>query len=469
MTHPSSSRLARWIGTINPYDPASLERDGLRPIEVEASAFKRRTARLVIVFFLVFAAWALFAPLDGGVTVPGTVVVQGNRKAVQHPSGGVVEKIHVKEGSVVKQGDALLVLNALNVDAALSTAELEHISTLTTLARALSERAHRAGVEWGSKLKRYQGDARLAEAMRLQTEVFRSRTAELAGQQKILGEQITGLLAQQKGLVSALKEREHQLGLLAEQARDTAALAKDGFVPRNQAYDVERTRSDLLATIARTQSDLAQTQAAIAATRLQLSQLLSTYHKDLDAQISDLQKTEQALVSKVDALRFERGLVEIRAPASGTVVGLRAHTVGGVVPPGQVLMEIVPDGARLVVDAQVPSLHIDRVQAGAETDLRFTSFNRATTPVIPGKVLVVGADKLAGTSQSPTEAAAGSQNSDYYLVQIEVTPEGVKKLAELKVQPGMNVEVIIKTGERSLVSYLLKPVTDRLARAFVVD
>jgi len=458
--------IRRWVQSINPYEPSKMERDGVKPIELEESDFKRNTARFVMTFFVAFALWAFLAPIDAGVTVPGTVVIQGNRKAVQHPSGGVVEKILVQEGAHAKQGDPVVVLNPLNVDASLGAAELEYVNTLTTLSRVLSERVHRRAIEWSPRIKRYAGDSRLLEAMRLQTEVFKSRVFELEGQQKILNEQLVGLDAQIKGIVSALKEREDQLVMLAEESRDTAVLAKEGFVPRNQAYAVERSRSDLVAGIATMRADQARAQASIASTKLQLIQLLSTYHKDLDTQISELQKVEQALQSKVDALRFERSLIEIRAPVSGTVVGLKIHTLGGVVSGGQVLMEIVPDDRRLLVDAQIPSLYIDKVRVGMESDMRFTSFNVTTTPVIPGKVILVGADKLTATSQAPTTAAAAAQSTDYYLAQIEATPEGLKLLRELKIQPGMAVDVVIKTGERSFMSYLLKPLLDKFALAF---
>lgn len=462
-------RLRRWVRSFNPYDPAKMERDGVKPIEIEESNFKRNAGRAVVVFFVVFGAWAVLAPLDAGVYVPGTVVVQGNRKAVQHPSGGVVEKILVEEGARVRQGDLLIVLNPLNVEAALEAAELEHINVLTTLSRALSERARRRAIEWNPKIRRYEGDRRLIQAMRLQEEVFRSRTVELEGQLKILNEQLAGLEAQSAGLASALKEREHQLALATEEARDTSALAREGYVPRNQAFAAERAKSDLLAGIATTQSDLARTRASIASTRLQLAQLLSTYFKELDTQISDLQKVEQGLQAKVDALRFERKLTEIRAPSSGVVVGLRVHTTGGVIGAGQILMEIVPENARLLVDAQVPSLHIDKVSVGMAADLRFTSFNLATTPVIEGKVIHVGADKLAPTSLAPTEAAATQPAADFYLARIEITPEGARRLRDLKVQPGMAVDVIIKSGERTFFSYIMKPIADRFALAFTGD
>jgi len=469
MTRSAVSRFRRWIHSLNPYHPSKMERDGIQPIVIEESQFKRSTARVVVAFFVVFGLWASLAPLDAGVTVPGTVVVFGNRKAVQHPTGGVVEKILVQEGAHVGQGEVLLVLNPLNVEAALEAAELEHINTLTMLSRALSERTHRRAVEWNPKVAGYAGDRRLIGAMRLQSEVFKSRTAEIEGQQKILNEQLAGFEAQLKGLAGALKEREHQLKLIAEEARDTAALAREGYVPRNQAYAVERSLSDILAGIATTQSDLARAQTSIAATKLQLVQLLSTYHKDLDTQISDLQKFEQGIKAKVDALRFERSLIQIRAPSSGTVVGLKVHTIGGVIAAGQVLMEIVPEHQRLVVDAQVPSLHIDIVKVGMDADLRFTSFNVVTTPVIPGKLILVGADKLAPASQAPTEAAAGSQGGDYYLARIEITAEGMKQLRDLKVQPGMAVDVVIKSGERTFLSYVLKPITDRFSLAFLGD
>ena len=462
----ATSGIRAWLDSINPYRPDRLSKDGLKPVALEESALKKRVTQFIVAFFLVFSVWAVTAPIDGGVVVPGTVAVEGNRKAVQHPGGGVVEKILVKEGARVRQGDVLITLNPLSIEANLSSTELEYINAITNYSRLLSERLHKPSIEWLPQIKAYEGDPRLVAAVRLQTEVFKSRTAELEGQKKILAEQIAGLEAQLQGMGVTLKEREHQIKLVTEEAKDMATLAAEGFVPRNQAYQSERSRSELMAGIATTQADQARAISTLAGTKLQMIQLMSTYHKDLDTQISDIQKVQQALAAKVEALRFERSLIEIRAPVSGTVVGLKVFTLGGVITAGNVLMEILPEDQHLLVDAQIPPMYIDKVKLGSEADMRFTSFNVTTTPVIPGKVVLVGADKLTSTSQSTSAIVATGQSSDYYLARIETTPEGQKRLGALRVQPGMIVDVIIKTGERSLFSYVIKPITDRFATAF---
>ena len=160
--------------------------------------------------------------------------------------------------------------------------------------------------------------------------------------------------------------------------------------------------------------------------------------------------------SRLDSAKFDRDLAEVKAPVGGSIVGLKVFTVGGVITSGQILMEVVPKDETLIVQAKIPATIIDKVRVGMPTDMRFTAFNQATTPVIPGIMTVVGADKEPGSNPS----------EEYYLGQVETTKEGLELLGSLKVQPGMPVDVVIKAGERSFMSYLLKPLSDKTARAF---
>jgi protease secretion system membrane fusion protein len=298
----------------------------------------------------------------------------------------------------------------------------------------------------------------------LQTEIFKSRITELKGQQSILAEQLVGLDAQLRGLNDVMLERKYQIKMLTDEAKNVSELAASGFVPKVQAAQVERVRSDMVAGIATLLAEQSRTHAMIAAGKLQSIQLLSAYYKDIDAQLSEVQKQGQALESRVESLKFSRSLISIRAPVGGRVVGLKANTLGGVIGAGAVLMEIVPFGGRLVVDAQVPPHYIDRVTAGMEVDLRFSAFNKITTPVIPGKVTLVGADKQTSTSTATT--ALAGQGTDFYLAQIETQEADLKLLGDHVIQPGMPVEVVFKTGERNFISLLVKPISDRLSRAF---
>jgi len=445
----------------NPYDPAKLTRrsDGLEPVVIEESSVRRTTVWLIMVTFMAFVVWSTTAPLDGGVVMTGSVVVAGNRKAVQHPTGGVVQEIRVQEGTVVKQGDIVLKINPLNTEANLTSAELQYINLLATESRLMSERLG-AEIQWRPELNRFSArDPRVAEAKAIQSQLFASRKSELESQQRILREQLSGYEAQSRSLVKVIAEKRSQLSLSAQEAKNIGQLAKEGYVPESQANAALRAQSGLESEMANLQAEVSRNNAAIASTQLQMSQQRSAFMKEVDSQLSEAQKNREAYLSRMQSLTFDRSLTEVRAPAKGAVVGLKVNTVGGVITSGQVLMEIVPEETRLIVEAQVPITSIDKVSKGLETDLRFSAFNQRTTPVVPGVVKLVGADKLT----------APNGGNEYYLAQVEVTAEGLKLLEKHRIQPGMPVEVIVKTGERSFMTYLLKPLTDRLARSFKED
>ncbi len=456
MSNDKKNRLSRLIDGFNPYDPDKLERDGLKPIRLEESESKRTLSIIFIVSFLLFMVWAFYAPLDSGITVTGTVVVKGNRKAVQHPAGGVITELRVREGDVVQQGDILLKVNPLNTEANLSGVENDYINALASESRLQAEREGAAGITWHKELLALGDEPRVVEAKALQVKLFQSRRSEFYDQQRIYQEQLVGLQAQLKELQNVMVLRKEQLGVMSEEAKSNRDLAGQGFIPRSKANEVERARSEMMSSMSNVTAEIAKTQSAMSATRLQASQHQSTYRKDADTQLAEVQKNRKSGKSKVDALQFDLSLSEIKAPVSGVVVGLKVNTVGGVIQSGLVLMEIVPKDGRLIVEAQIPPTSIDKVQVGLPTDMRFSAFNLNTTPVIPGKVTVVGADKVPGTNPQ----------NEYYLAEVETTTEGLTLLGDKTIQPGMPVEVVIKTGERSFLSYLVKPLSDRFARSF---
>ena len=438
----------------DPYQPHRPDSD-LVPPRLEESSIRKSALRWFLAAMAIFIVWAFYAPLDQGVSVIGTVAVLGKRKAVQHPRGGVVENILTREGAKVTQGDVLIRINPLNAASELTANELQYINLLATESRLLSERIGRSAIEWIGALEQFHGDRRATEAKELQTQLFRSRQEDMRGQQAILSEQISGLQAQADGLQDLLREVHRQVALLARGAKDTRELADQGYVSRNSADDIERNLSTVTGNVANTNADLAKTRAAIAGARLQLALLKTNLQKDIDTQLSDIQKSREALQAKVESLRFDLNLTDIKAPVSGVVVGLKPNTIGGVINASDVLMEIVPIDQSLIVEAQVPPTVIDKVKIGLEADMRFTAFNLRTTPVIPGRVKLVGPDRLK---------YEGSQD-EYYLAHVEVTPEGKKLLASYSIQPGMPVDVIIKTGERTFIEYVLKPISDRFAKA----
>ena len=451
-------RLSRWANSFNPYIPEDLKKDGMEPVRIEESQVKRQSGKVVMVAFTIFVVWAVTAPLDQGIVVQGTVVVQGSRKAVQHPSGGVVSELLVREGDEVLEGDVLLKINPLNVDANLLQAENEFINALATYSRLLAERLDQKAITWDTELLAMGKSAQVKEAMILQNALFSSRRSEYAGQRNILLRQAQGLREQLQDKQKILTLRESQIGAITEDAQSMRKLASDGFVPRTNANTAERSSVDAQIGLTSLQAEMSTIQTSLASNELELSKIKSAFNREVDTELNEAQKSKEGLRAKVLSLRFDQSLSNVRAPTSGVVVALKAHTVGGVITGGQVLMEIVPKEQKLIVEAAVPPQMIDKISVGLSTDLRFTAFNTITTPVVPGVVKLVGADRL------PPLPPLFPQ--EYFLAQIETTAESQQLLREKSIVAGMPVEVVVKSGERTFVSYLLKPLTDRLAAAF---
>jgi protease secretion system membrane fusion protein len=451
--------LHRLVKSLNPYVPQELSRDGVEPIRIEESGVKRTAGKLVLVTFVVFFAWAATAPIDQGIVIPGTIVVLGARKAVQHPSGGVVEEIRVKEGDEVKQGDILLRINPLNVDANLQQAENDFINALAAYSRLLAERLEAGAIIWDPELLTFAENPQATKARQLQVALFSSRRAEYVGQREILRRQGESLRQQLVEKERILGLRKTQLIPIAEDAESMRKLAADGFVPRSNANAAERVNLDAQIGLTTLQSDLFTSRIAITANDLELSKLKAAYNKQIDTELNEAQRAKETLRARVLSLRYDQSLASVRAPSSGIIVALKVHTVGGVITGSQVLMEIVPKEQQLIVEAAVAPDQIDKIRVGMPTDLRFTAFNLLTTPVVPGKVKLVGADRL------PPAPPLFPQ--EYFLAQIETTAEGYKLLGENAVVAGMPVEVIVKRGERTFLSYLIRPITDRFARSFM--
>lgn len=455
------SDVGSWMGGLNVYDPDHLRRDGregIDPIRIEEMRIKRSTALLFFLAFLGFIVWANTAPIDSGVAVNGTVVVKGNRRSVQHPTGGVVEQIYVREGDSVKKGDTLLRINQLSTDAALNSAQLDYINALATESRLLAERDNAREIAWHAQLKESADDLRIVDAMRQQERLFLSRKAELRGQLKILNERMAGLTSQASELSKVIGARTNQVNNMMKEVAKNNELAAKGFVSSTRVSEVERLQSEVTASLATAKAELGKAKSDIASTQLQIDQQLAVYRREIEAQLAESKKQSSALRNKVESLKFDLSLTELRAPISGTVVAVKVNTVGGVIQPGAVLLEVVPDDEGLVIEARVPPRLIDKVQVGLEADMRFTAFNINITPVIPGVVKMVGADRLLGTTKD--------QPDEFYLIQVETSERGREQLKDKRIQPGMPVDVVVKTGERTFVSYLLKPLSDRLAISF---
>lgn len=403
-----------------------------------------------------FFAWAALAPLDEGVPAPGVVSVESKRKRVDHLTGGIVEKILVREGDAVREGQDLVVLNETQALAALNATLTQWRIALATEARLNAERTGQSAIDFPKELTQSAAEPEVAAAMRSQTELFRSRRTALQGELAIMRESVRGLELQLRSLDQLKAGREKQIELFQEQLASYQKLNAQGFVSRNQLLEIERQLAEVQSKQSEDLANIAGINARLAEFRMRAAQRELEYRREVETQLAEVQREAATLGERLTALRDIHTRLVVQAPVSGTVVDLAFHTLGGVIKPGDRILDIVPEGEELIVEAQVAPQYIDRVHAGLPAQIHFDAYmSRADRPVIQGKVMTVSADAL-------TDQRTGTQ---YYSMRVAVPPKEVEKLGGLQLQPGMQGTVMVKTGERPLMVYLARPLLRRFTTA----
>ena len=412
---------------------------------------------LVLAGFGGFLLWSWLAPLDAGVVATGTVKVTSNRKAVQHLSGGTVEAILVREGDLVTKGQEVVRLDSLRAAAEQGAVSAQYIVSKTVENRLEAERDGRDVVNFDPELlKRFKGDHRLEAAMDLQQRLLDTRRAGLAGEISILQENLAASAVQLKGLQQVYSARASQISFLNQELQGTRVLTAEGYVPRNRLLELERSNADLAAGQAENLNNIARVRSQTTEIKLRILQRQHDYLKEVESQLTETAKENTTLADRLRALDYEVTHTVIRSPIDGMVQALSIATVGGIIQPGFKIMEIVPVNEPLQVDAMIPVQAIDKMFPGLPVDISFPAFNHAQTPNIPGRVMTISADRLMDEeSKQP-----------FYLAQVEVTPDGMSLLGTNHIRPGMPASVTIKTGERNMLSYLLKPMLERVDSSF---
>lgn len=426
-------------------------------IDIDDRRHSRWGLWLVLTGFGGFLLWASLAPLDAGVVATATVNVTDARKTIQHLTGGSVQAILVREGDKVQRDQPLIELDKTRAIAEQGVVSAQYIVVRTVENRLQAERDSAHAVSFDPQLiSQFKNDPRLISAMTLQQRLFNTRRAALLGEASILRENILGAEEQLKGLRQIQGSRSAQVNFLRQEMDGVRSLAAEGYVARNRLLELERSGADLSAALSQNVADIGRTRNQIAELKLRILQLEQDYQKEVQSQLSDIQKEATALADRLRVLDYEVANTVIRSPIDGVVLGLNVSTVGGVIQAGSKIMDVVPADEPLQVDAMIPVQAIDKMAPGLPVDITFPAFNHAQTPSIPGRVLTISADRLIDeTNKQP-----------YYLAQVEVTSAGMDKLGNSMIRPGMPATVTIKTGERNLMSYLMKPMFDRIDGAF---
>lgn len=433
----------------------------VQPMEVntDANAYSKIGWTIILVGVFGFLLWASFAPLDRGVPMSGNVVVASNRKVIQHQTGGTVDEILVKDGDIVKAGQVLIKMNNITAKSAAEVLHVQLYAAQATEARLAAERDNAGSIAFPKELLAEKSDARIADTMSLQQQLFTSRQTALHSELSAFDENITGLKLQLKGLQESMINKKEQQKILKEQLEGLRELSKDGYIARNRLLDQERTYAQLNGSVSEDIGNMGRVTQQISEITLRKIQRQQEYQKEVRTQLSEVKKETEALQNRQAALNFDLNNVLVKAPVDGTVVGLSVFTKGAVVQGGFKLMELVPNDDKLIVEASLPVHLIDKVHTGLKTDLIFSAFNTNTTPHIPGVVTQVSADRTVDERTG----------QGFYKVKVEVAPEGMKKIAHLSIKPGMPVELFVKTGERTMMNYLLKPIIDRANTALSED
>ena len=401
-----------------------------------------------------FGAWSAFAPLQSAAIAQGVVSVSGKRKTVQHLEGGIVADILVKEGGVVAAGQELVALDDTRARAAFSLLRAQHRSAAALKARLEAERDGLADMRWPAWLSEAVAEDAGDDVIATQARIFRARARSLDNRTAIHRRQIEQLRAEATGLEEEIDTQDRQLALLEEEIAALRSLVAKGVEGKPRLLALQRAKAEVAGARARNRSQVARVGQRVEETLLTSAELGNERLNDVVAELREVETGMSDLRERLASARNVLSRTRVLAPVSGTVVSLRVFTRGGVVGPGEALMDIVPAGDRLVVEARVEPIDIDTVRPELTAEVRLTAFSQLKTPTLSGKVVRVSADRLVDMRTG----------APYYEARIVLDAEQ-PGLADLKLQPGMPAEVMIVTGERTALEYLLEPIVASFGRA----
>ncbi|MGZ8153587.1 MAG: HlyD family type I secretion periplasmic adaptor subunit [Methylovulum sp.] len=413
---------------------------------------------VLVCTFGTLGGWGYLAPLDSAALAPGRVTVKSHSKTVQHLDGGIVSQLLAKDGDVVQEGDVLLRLDGTEVKAQLEILRGQQISLSAQIARLVAERDRQQQIVFPENLQDLS-DAHIAEARQGENQIFQTRKNTYEGETSVLKQRISQLSSKINGLQGQRSSKQQLMVSYADEVRDLKELLAEGFADKQRLRDIERSQSIATGETAQLTSEIAGNEIQIGETKLQILQLQKQFQEEVADKLSQVQSQLYDISQRVTAITDKVTRTEIKAPADGRVLGLSVHNVGGVITPGKPILDIIPQQEELIIEAQVSPIDIDRVSTGLVAEVRFSAFKQALTPKVEGKVINLSADRL-------TDERSGMP---YYQAQIELTPESYRKLGGLELLPGMPAEVFINTGERTVFEYLMQPITNAFARAFIED
>jgi HlyD family secretion protein len=429
------------------------------PTDSASESIRRHiTAGTILVAVLLFGlgGWASTAQISGALIAQGSVVVDSNVKKVQHPTGGVVGELFVRDGDHVKEGDVLLRLDLTVTRANLAIVTKGLTELYARKARLAAERDGVDSVAVPPELAANVDAPDVKEALGSERKLFDLRRQDRLGQKQQLQERITQLQQQISGLTAQQDAKNKEVALIEQELQGVRDLYAKNLVQLNRLTSLERDEARLEGERGQLVAQAAEAKGKIAEIQLQIIQVDQDLSSDVAKELRETDSKIGEYVERKVTAEDQLKRTDIRAPQDGIVFQSTANTVGGVIAAGDPIMLIVPESDNLLVEVKVEPKDIDQIQFGQRVLLRFSAFDLRTTPELSGTVVRIAAD-------TTTDQRTGQS---YYLVRIGMTADEIKKLGDVKLTPGMPVEAFIQTGERTMLSYLIKPLHDQLMRSF---
>jgi membrane fusion protein, type I secretion system len=417
----------------------------------------RTGLRVLLIALALAGGWTVLIPLAGAVVVPGNLVVQSNVKTIQHPTGGVVAEIAVHNGMRVGVGDLLMRLDPTQAQASLQMVNKQLDELRARISRLVAERDGLSQLEVPGPLAARADEETVKTLLASEEALFKARANARRSQIDLLQSRISQLGEEIAGLDAQVDSKSKQLELIAGELSGVQELYDKRLVPLTRLTSLQRESARIEGERGQLMSAIAETKSKIGEAQLQIVRIDQDFRTDVVKELGETQGKEAELVERGVAAKDLLDRIDIRAPTSGVIHQLSAHTIGGVIRAGDAIMEIVPDSDDLQIEARLPPNDIDQVRVGQKAFIRFSAFNQRTTPQLNGVVSYVSAD----TSHDQ------QTNASYFTVRLTLAEDERHRLAGLQLVSGMPAEVFMQTGSRTMMSYLLKPITDQLQRAFV--
>lgn len=411
---------------------------------------------IVGVFIVGLGTWAAFAPLSGAVLAQGVVKVEDSRKVVKNRDGGIVSQVMVRDGQHVEAGDILMRMDDVQARSAYEVYDNQYMNLLARRARFSAEAKGEPTITFPPEVLERRDDPEVAQLIADQTVLFDTRRMGLETQVGILKQRVQQLNTRISGYELQVTSINRQQELIEEEKEGVSTLLKKGLAPKTQVLALERASVDLGGQTGSLRSQIAEARETQGEAQMQINRLHQDRLTEANEGISTVQSEMANIVPRLQSARATLALTDVRAPATGTVIGLTQFTDGGVVGAGERILDIVPDDTQLIIQAMVQPNDIAKVEPDMTAMVKLTAYNQRVTPSVEGKILRVSPDRLTMEN-----------GAAYFTADIEVQPAALAHLAgDLRLYPGMPAEVIVPTGERTALDYILSPINDSMDRAF---